>query len=349
MSIKIDGFVKKVQFLRCHLLFDFLRYRQDQRKKMNFANHAITRRESIKRLLKLSGGLALAGSATLPVHAGREVLASNDDGGFIVDARAAQPGYSIRELTRKTLESAGGMNRFISKGDVVVIKPNVSWAREPHLAATTHPEVLTAVIELCQEAGAKKIRIADHTIHNAQRCFATTGVGTVAKETRADLVFPRSSLMRNMKLSGHRLDVWPVFVPIVEADKLINLPVAKVHGLSDLTLGMKNWIGAVGGRRYALHQDIHQTIVDLAQFFKPVFTLIDATRIMIRNGPSGGSTADVAAMNRLILSNDQVAADARAAALFGYKPEDVGFIRLAKKWGIGTYDNEVGQQHEVTI
>ena len=84
----------------------------------------------------------------------------------------------------------------------------------------------------------------------------------------------------------------------------INLPVAKVHGLSDLTLGMKNWIGAVGGRRYALHQDIHQTIVDLAQFFKPTITLIDATRVMTRNGPSGGSMNDVTVMNRLILSND---------------------------------------------
>ena len=95
--------------------------------------------------------------------------------------------------------------------------------------------------------------------------------------------------MRKMKLHGHRLDVWPVFVPLVEADKVINLPVAKVHVLSSLTLGMKNWIGAVGGRRNALHQDIHLTIVDLAQFFNPTVTLIDATRIMIANGPSGGS------------------------------------------------------------
>ena len=143
-------------------------------------------------------------------------------------------------------------------------------------------------------------------------------------------------MMKKMNLHGSRIDVWPVFTPLVEADKVINLPVAKVHGLSSLTLGMKNWIGGVGGRRSALHQDIHQTIVDLAQFFKPHITLIDATRIMVANGPSGGSLSDVRATNRLILSRDPVAADARGALLFDKKPEDIGFIRLADKWGLGT-------------
>jgi uncharacterized protein (DUF362 family) len=316
---------------------------------MKPTNHPITRRESIKKILRLSGGIALAGSPALTLGLPRTVLADTSRESFIVDAKGQTPGYAIRDLTRKTFEAAGGIQQFISKGDVVVIKPNISWARAPQLAATTHPEVLKSVIELCQEAGAKKVRIADHTIHGARQCFAITGAGSVAKQTNADLVVPRSSLMRDMNLNGHRLGVWPVFTPIVEADKLINLPVAKVHGLSDLTLGMKNWIGAVGGRRYALHQDIHQTIVDLAQFFKPTITLIDATRVMTHNGPSGGSMSDVAVMNRLILSNDPVAADARAAGIFGRAPDDIGFIRLGKKWQLGNYDTDLSLQHEVII
>ena len=316
---------------------------------MQTINQPITRRESIKKILKLSGGIALAGSPALPFSLPRSVLADTGQEPFIIDARGRTPGYAIQDLTRKTFDAAGGIQKFISKGDVVVIKPNISWARAPQLAATTHPEVLKSVVELCQEAGAKKVRIADYTIHGANRCFAVTGAAAVAKETDADLVFPRSSLMRDMKLNGHRLDVWPVFTPIVEADKLINLPVAKVHSLSGLTLGMKNWIGAVGGRRYALHQDIHQTIVDLAQFFRPTVTLIDATRIMTKNGPSGGSMADVAVMNRLILSNDPVAADARAARLFGYAPDDIGFIRLGKKWQLGMVDTDIPLQHEVSV
>ena len=101
---------------------------------------------------------------------------------------------------------------------------------------------------------------------------------------------------------------------------------------------MKNWIGAVGGRRHLLHQDIHQTIVDLAQFFKPSLTLIDATRIMVKNGPSGGSLSDVIVKNRLIMSDDPVAADAKASLLFDHNPEKIGFINLGQKRGLGTYD-----------
>jgi uncharacterized protein (DUF362 family) len=304
---------------------------------MNF-DYPMTRRESIRKMLQLSGYFALSSAAIRSALSPFPAWAASKESGFIIEGIGQTEGYDVKELTRQIFEAAGGIKQFVSKGDVVVIKPNISWARRSQLAATTHPEVMESVIELCQEAGAKRVRIADNTIHDARRCFALSGAGTVAKKTGADLIYPRSSLMRKMKLQGNRLDVWPVFVPLVEADTLINLPVAKHHSLSTLTLGMKNWIGGVDGSRYLLHQDIHQSIVDLAQFFKPSVTLIDAIRIMTKNGPSGGSTADVAVKNTLVLSNDPVAADAKAALLFGRKPKDIGFIRLAQKWNLGTYD-----------
>ena len=309
----------------------------------------ITRREAIKKGLRISGGVALAcatgwADPVLPL-----AWAEEEKPGFVVEGVGKAEGYSVQELTRKVFDAAGGMKRFVSKGDVVVVKPNISWARAPNLAATTNPEVLEAVVNLAFDAGAKRVRIADNTINNARRCFALTGAGMVAKKTGADLVYPRSSLMRDMKIQGHRLDVWPVFVPLIEADKVINVPVAKVHRLSRLTLGMKNWIGGVGGRRNALHQDIHQTIVDLARFFKPTVTLIDAVRIMVRNGPSGGSKSDVKVMNRLILSNDPVAADAKGAGLFQTSPQTVGFIVLGAKRGLGTYDLTKLSQQKVIL
>ena len=304
---------------------------------MNF-KQPITRRQSLRKLLQLTGCLALTGAAAWPGKSPFSAGAASANNKFLVEGIGQTDGYDVKALTRKTFEAAGGMGQFVSKGDIVVIKPNLSWARRPDLAATTHPEVMEAVVELCQEAGAKKVRIADNTIHDARRCFAITGAGMVAKNTGADLIFPRSTLMRDMKLQGNRLGIWPVFVPLIEADKLINLPVAKHHSLSTLTLGMKNWIGGVGGSRWSLHQDISQSIVDLAHFFKPDLTLIDAVRIMTRNGPSGGSTADVEAKNTLILSNDPVAVDAKAALLFGRQPKDIGFIRLAQKQGLGSYD-----------
>ena len=298
----------------------------------------MTRRMAIKRLVQFSGAMAFSAFPHWPLPGLKQAWAQAQNTGVIVEGIGQTEGYSVKELTKQVFDAAGGIARYISQGDVVVIKPNVSWVSRPELAATTNPEVLEAVIELCYDSGAKKVRIADHTIHDARRCFAITGVGSVAKKTDAELIYPRSSLMKKMKIHGHRLDIWPVFVPLIEADKVINLPIAKDHGLSTLTLGIKNWIGAVGGRRYALHQDIHQTIIDLAQFFKPTVTLIDAIRIMVTNGPSGGSFSDVKVKNTLILSDDQVAADTLAAKLFSIDPKNLGFIKLGVKWGLGTAD-----------
>jgi uncharacterized protein (DUF362 family) len=311
--------------------------------------HPITRRESIKRLFELCGSLALGSFLTVPVQRPLSAWAGVKKTGFIVEGVGLNETYTAKELVKEVFEATGGMSQFVSRGDVVVIKPNISWAKPPHLAATTNPEVLHAVIELCQEAGAGKVRIADNTIEDAGFCFRVTGAEAVAKKTGADLIYPSSSLMRDMNLHGDRLGVWPVFVPLVEADKVINLPVAKHHVLSSLTLGMKGWIGAVGGRRGALHSNIHQNIVDLAQFFKPTVTLIDATKIMIRNGPFGGSTSDVNKKDTLILSDDPVAADAKASLLFGKRPKDIGFIRVAQKWGLGTYDFQKLVQKKVKV
>jgi uncharacterized protein (DUF362 family) len=308
----------------------------------------MTRRQSIQKILQLTGAAALA-EITRESAFSSAASTSAAEKKFLIEAVGRAEGYPVNELVRKAFDAGGGIGRFVPKASVVAVKPNLSWARAPQFAATTHPEVLKAVVELCQEAGAKEVRIVDHTIHDARQCFALSGAGMVAKETGADLVFPRSTLMREMKIGGSRLDSWAVFTPVLEADVLINLPIAKHHSLSTLTLGMKNWIGAVGGSRWSLHQDIHQTIVDLARFFKPTVTLIDAVRIMTANGPSGGSTGDVEIKNTLILSNDPVAADAAGAALFGRKPEEIGFIRLAQKQGLGTYDPAKIDQKKVSV
>jgi uncharacterized protein (DUF362 family) len=309
----------------------------------------ITRRESMRMLLKWSGCITLAGAARWSLFELPAAKAAATNQKFVIEGIGQTDTFSVKKLTQSVFEAAGGIRQFVSKGDVVVIKPNISWGRPSKMAATTNPEVLQAVIELCQEAGAKKVRIADNTIENSKFCFSVSGAENVAKITGAELIIPDESLMREMKLQGDRLDVWPVYLPIVEADKLINLPVAKDHILSSVTLGMKNWFGAIGGRRGSLHREIHPNIVDLAQFFKPTITLIDATRIMTRNGPSGGSTSDVVIKNTLILSDDPVAADGKAALLLGREPRNIGHIKLAKKRGLGTYDFSELVQKKVSV
>jgi hypothetical protein len=167
----------------------------------------IIRREFIRKLLKFSGYVTLAGAARLSLLELPEARATQPKKRFIIEGIGQTDAFSVIDLAKKVFEAAGGMRRFVSKGDVVVIKPNISWARPPHLAATTNPEVLQGIVELCQEAGAKKVRIADNTIEDAKFCFSVSGAAAVSKKTGADLIYPSSSLMREIKLQGHRLDV----------------------------------------------------------------------------------------------------------------------------------------------
>lgn len=318
----------------------------------------LTRRQAVKRLLKLGGTAAL----TVGLYGGllgRDPLAESalvttrkadfripDDPGRLVIVRGAgQP--SAESLVRTAIERLGGMSRFVSRGDVVALKPNMSWDRPPELAANTSPAVIQAVVDLCFQAGAAKVNLVDNTINDPRRIFRNACIDTVAAETGARLVYPASDHFKTIPLQGRRLGDWKVYTPVIEADKLINLPVAKHHGLTTLTLGMKNWIGAVGGSRGALHQDIHQSIVDLAGFFKPTLVIMDATRIMIRNGPSGGRISDVVIKNTVIAGSDQVAVDAAATELFDLFPDDVPHIIMAEQQGLGLIDP--GPNHRIYV
>ena len=151
--------------------------------------HLMTRRESIKRLLELCGSFALGSFLTVPTQRPLSAWAGVRKAGFVVEGVGVNKTYTAKELVKGVFEAAGGISQFVSRGDVVVIKPNISWARPPHLAATTNPEVLQGVIELCQEAGAGKVRIADNTIDDSGFCFKVTGAEAVAKKTGAELIY----------------------------------------------------------------------------------------------------------------------------------------------------------------
>ena len=262
---------------------------------------------------------------------------------------AGRDGVSPAELLKSAFDALGGLSKFISRGDVVALKPNMSWNRAPELAANTNPEVVIALTEMCLNAGAAKVHLVDNSIAAARQAFVTNGMAGAAQKTGAKLFYPASSLYKDLDLGGRRLGEWSVYTPVIEADKLINLPVAKHHGLTRLTLGMKNWIGAVGGRRGALHQDIHQSIVDLANFFRPTLVVLDATRVLLRNGPSGGRPSDAARRDTIIVGTDQVAVDALATSLFDMFPDEIGHILLADQQGLGRADPGPDRIIEVAV
>jgi uncharacterized protein (DUF362 family) len=239
-------------------------------------------------------------------------------------------------LTRRAVDALGGMKRFISRGDIVVVKPNIGWDRMPIHAANTNPEVVATVVQMAFEAGAKRVVVTDASCNDPNRCFQRSGIWRSAYKLGADVIIPAEHRFRTMRLNGDVLDEWPVYMPLVQADKIINVPVAKHHNLAKYTGAMKNWYGSLGGRRNRLHQNIDVSVADLATFMRPTLVVVDATRVLVRNGPQGGNVDDTREMNTVIATVDQVAADSYGTTLIGQKRENVPYLKMGHERGLGT-------------
>ncbi len=250
-----------------------------------------------------------------------------------------QSGSRAAALDR-AVQLLGGMERFIDRGDRVVIKPNIAFASPPALGATSSPDLVAYLIHLCRKAGAAKITVLDNPINDPASCYQLSGIEEAARSSSAELVLPRPNLFGPATLSGGSLiRNWPLFYrPLADADKLIGVAPVKSHHRSGASLTMKNWYGLLGGRRNIFHQDINTIITELAALVTPTLVILDGFDVMISNGPTGGSLSDLVQKNTLIASCDQVAADAYGCSLLGMEPEDLPFITMAEKMNAGTAD-----------
>lgn len=248
----------------------------------------------------------------------RPVVRYLPEGGYAVAPRAATAdlgvahGTSITQMLEAAVDSVGGIARFIAKGDVVVLKPNVAFERPAALGATTNPEVLVALIELVRRAGASEVRVADNPIESPESCFARSGIQSAAEQAGAKIYLPTPHQFELLGTRGATwIEKWPFFWrPFDGADKVIGVSPVKDHNLCRASMTTKNWYGLLGGRRNQFHQDIHGIISDLALMLRPTFVVLDATRVLFRSGPTGGSLSDVRPGNSLIVSTDSLAADA---------------------------------------
>ena len=310
---------------------------------------SMTRREAMLQLLRVGGLAAGAAGAAfwLSERSFRPVPARGEQArrDHRTAANAQLPAMTVvqggepRALVQKALENLGGIGRFVSRQDVVVIKPNIAWDRTPEQAANTNPEAVAEVVRQCWQAGAKRVIVTDVSCNEPRRCFARSGIQAAAHAEGAEVILPDPELFREVDMGGVVLKSWPVFTPFLEADKIINLPIAKHHVLTGATLGMKNWYGILGGERNRLHQQIHQSLVDLANFMLPTVTLMDCYRILLRNGPTGGNLEDVATKKTMVAGTDPVAIDAYVAkAWWDLDPEHLPYLTMAAASGLGTVD-----------
>jgi len=272
---------------------------------------------------------ALAQEKKLEPRRKRNVTASRD--------LAVVRGDDIRQSLRKALEELGGLGLFVKKGDTVVIKPNIGWSRAPEFAANTNPDLVNELVTLCFRHGAKRVRVFDNTCNNEKMCYHNSGIQDAVKKAGGEIYYVSDwKFIPGRFPAGSEMQAWPIFRDAVECDCFINVPVAKHHGLTGLTLSMKNLMGVCGGNRGKMHWNIGEKLADLTAFINPDLTIIDAYRVLLRHGPSGGNTGDVEMKKTVIAGTDPVLADSFAAGLFGVAPESVGYIASAAAKKIGS-------------
>lgn len=251
----------------------------------------------------------------------------------VVDAADAEVAVT------RAIEGLGGMGRFVRPGDRVLIKPNVGFDRAPSFGATTSPEVVAAVIRLCRAASAREVWVADNPINNPLRCFAVSQVGHAVERAGGTVKLPSPGDMGPVAVDGVAVRTWEGLARLLlDANRLIGIPTVKDHNLAGVSVTMKNWYGFLGGARNAFHQKLDIVIADLAAAFVPTLVVVDGTRALIRNGPTGGRSSDVIATEKVAAGTDQVALDAWAAELMGRRPSDVPSIVEAQHRGLGTSD-----------
>ncbi len=312
---------------------------------------------SRRQFLKLSGaaaaGLALCAAGCGPGGSSESTAPRPSPAGpagdqaYLAVARGADP----EAITRAAIAALGGIERFVRSGDDVILKPNICVDyHPPEYAATTNPTVVATLVSLCLAAGARRVRVMDTPFGGTpEAAYAVSGIAPAVEaaggqmEVMSPVKFARFDIP-----AGKDLTAWELYRDVLEADVLINIPIAKHHNLARLSLGGKNLLGVIQ-RPNQIHRNLGQRIADLASLIRPHLTVVDAVRILVTHGPTGGSLNDVQQTDTIIASHDPVAADAYAATLFGLAGADIDYVRRSAEMGLGTLDLGNVRVEEVSL
>ncbi|MDI6726697.1 MAG: DUF362 domain-containing protein, partial [Smithellaceae bacterium] len=247
--------------------------------------------------------------------------------------------------TTRALEALGGISRFVKKGQRVVIKPNMSFARTPEFAATTHPLVVAVVAQACIDAGAQQVLVVDHTLHRPELCLERTGIREACRNIPGVhvLALQDRKFFREIGIpQGKVLEKVEVLKDVLDGSVLINIPVAKSHSTTGVSLGIKGLMGLIWDRNsFHYRFNINQGLADLATVIRPQLTILDATRAMATGGPGG--PGEVKKPNLIIAGTDPVAVDAYGVSVVpwygkNFKARQVEHLVVAHQCGLGKID-----------
>ena len=313
--------------------------------------NTLTRRQFIILMTATGLGATLVscgGAEPLTLQeARREAPPPTSDQAYLAVARGGDP----KAITRAAIAAVGGIERFVKDGDDVIVKPNICVDyRTYEYGATTNPEVVAALVELCLGAGAKRVRVMDMPFGGGpETAYANSGIADAVKAVDGKMEIMNRAKFKEVNIpEGQDITHWPVYWEVLTADVLINVPVAKHHNLARLSLGGKNLLGVVL-KPSRMHANLGQRVADLASLVRPTLTVVDAVRTLMAHGPTGGNLADVRQSDTVIVSHDIVAADAYAATLFEWASEDIAYIKAAADMGLGTLDLDAIKIEEIAV
>jgi uncharacterized protein (DUF362 family) len=307
----------------------------------------LTRSEFLKLI-----GIAAAGVALLPGEQILQGLLAPDDAEAAVASRfpalSVATGHSlnanhIAAITRTALNNLGGMGRFVHKGDVVVVKPNLYGARAPAAACTTNPTVVATVVRECFKAGAKQVKVMDRPVAGTgaqASCFQMSGIGPAAKAAGATVLLMSDSRFKSYAIArGKRIKSLHLYPDIVNADVLIDVPIAKNHGGEQVSLACKNLMGCTSEPGAMHNAGNSQAIPDLVSFLKPDLCVMDAIRVRVSGGPGDTDPSGIRFKYTVVAGADPIAIDAYGAKNFlGMNPRNVAQLINGSKMGLGQID-----------
>ena len=290
-------------------------------------NHRMTRREFLKGAIVSS--FYFAARRLFPVS----LAAATPEVGIAT-------GADYQKAVTAAVDLIGGIRAYVKPGHVVVVKPNIGWNSPPEVKATTHPVVVRTLVHLCFAAGASKVYVFDRSVDNPRLAYVTSGIQRAAEEAGARVLqvddAKDAKLYSLVEIPGaYDLHESLVNRYVLECDTLVNVPVAKTHGMAGLTLALKNLMGISGDQRGKWHWALDDDIADINRVVRSHLTLIDASSIMLRGGPTGGRPEDLKRLDTFIAASNPVSADAEAAKLFGRRAAEIGYIAKAEKAGVG--------------
>ncbi len=311
----------------------------------------LTRRQFLKLTGAAAAGVTLLGTGCTaqPIETTRQQSsAPTGDQAYLSVARGGDPAA----ITKAAVAALGGIERFVRSGDDVIVKPNICVDyHPPEYAATTNPAVVATLVALCLGAGARRVRVMDTPLggSTAESAYAVSGIGEAVRAAGGEMeVMSPVKFAQTAIPEGRDITEWEVYRDMLEADVLIDVPIAKHHSLARLSLGIKNLLGVITEPNQ-MHRNLGQRAADLASLVRPTLTVVDAVRILVDHGPTGGSLNDVQQTDTIIASHDIVAADAYAATLFDLTGADIAYVQAAADMGLGRMDLDNVKLEEIHV